>query len=150
MKIFLGTTELTITKGYPAEDRTKKREYHIWIPKTEITHDDLNVVLVSLKETDGKITLTNDDGSSITSMGYYASSEIIDKIEEDVYYVKILCVDEALRKSLEAKQMVAELRQATALENAQLRIEMENIAGRNDGASWDEIANAIEEGVNEV
>lgn len=139
MKILIGGTELTVKQCAANEAANGKRTLSILIPRTEIEPADLEAILDAQ---DGTIVLTKDDETTEIYAGYKTTYEIKMKTisGEKVYDVLIICVAEAERRALEAQLMAV-----------QLRSEIEAVRTSSvSGASWDDIAAAIEEGVNEV
>ncbi|MGN0506628.1 MAG: hypothetical protein ACI4FZ_08710 [Lachnospiraceae bacterium] len=110
MILTIGTTELTVTNCYAYQHQSGKRELRITIPQTEIEYSALKALL---NANEGEIVLTKNDRKTETFCGYKTTYTITDKKENEedeeieVFYVVIDCVDEAVRRALEAQAKAA-------------------------------------------
>ena len=154
MKVLIGTQELLVRNHYAQRFPNGRLVLKMEIPEDEISYSDLKALI---KGNTDDIVATNDDGTEHTYSGFGYTVQITDK-DDGYLYCELECVSEAeyqigLLKAKVREQDTIITNQAIAFQNKVQRLqeEINNVnTGSADGASWDEIASAIEEGVNEV
>lgn len=114
-------TDLSVFNAHAYQYPSGKRELRFTIPQTEITYADIKALL---KNRDGDIVLTREDGTTETFVGYTTTASITDKMEneQEVFYVVLDCVGEAERKALEAEARAKALEAQVAAMNQQLLV----------------------------
>lgn len=124
-------TDLTVLNAYPYQYPNGKRELRITLPQTAVSYADLKELL---KNCDGDIVLTKEDGTTETFVGYKTTASITDKVEDeqDVFYVVLDCVGEAERKALEAEAKAKALEATVAQQGEVITAQANQVAALNE------------------
>lgn len=124
MKLLIGTTELNVANAWVEDE--KRYVLIIVVPQTEITHD--NLVLL-LNSNTGDITKTNDDGTLETLTGFHYSALVADYMLDGVLCHKatVECTGEGAFQAGRALAQAA----ALAKENAELKLQVSLLKSEN-------------------
>lgn len=129
--VTINGTDLGVFEAYPYQYPNGKRELRITIPQVAIAYADLKALL---KSCDGDITLTEEDGTAKSFVGYKTTASITDKVEDEqeVFYVVLDCVGEAERKALEAEAKAKALEATVAQQGEVITAQANQVAALNE------------------
>lgn len=124
-------TVLRVIDAHAYQYPSGKRELRITIPQAAVSYADLKALL---KGCDGDITLTKEDGTVESFVGYKTTASITDKVEneQEVFYVVLDCVGEAERKALEAEAKAKALAATVAQQGEVIIAQASQVAALNE------------------